>query len=332
MRTARVSIVASLLLTGGLVGGPPSRATCGSANCFLMTGTQEGVNASGILTIDLSYRFISQGRRLSGSHEVPEVLAPKIDFENGLIEPDHHREIRTQNTLVEIDLSYGLTPRLTLAGSLPIINQRDHEHFDDVGTPEEHFTREDGSSGFGDVRFGARYAFVVKTKNLLSAGMAVKLPTGAYTLHDGEGDINEPTIQPGTGSTDAILSVQYVHQVIPERLQWFLAGAWRKNGENDLDYRFGDETIVNAGLRHRISKRVAWSAQANWRDTGRDRFLSQDVPSTGVTFLDLTPGLTLDTGTGTVLYGFVQLPVSQRVNESQLAPRAAFMTGVSKSF
>jgi len=183
----------------------PALATRGSANCFLVTGTQEGVGASGILTVDLSYRYIPQTRRLSGTRDVSEVLTPKIDFESRVIEPDHHREIGTQNTLVEIDLAYGLTPRLTLAGSLPIINQRDHEHWDDVGIPgEEHFTRTDGSSGFGDVRLGARYAFLVKTKDILVGGLALKLPTGPYRLLDSEGAINEPTIQPGTGSTDVL--------------------------------------------------------------------------------------------------------------------------------
>src|SRR5438093_4842757 len=182
MHANRKVVLGGIVLLGVLMIAPSARATCGSANCFLVTGTQEGVSASGILTVDLSYRFISQSRKLSGTKEVSEVLTPKVDFENGVLLPDHHREIRTQNTLVQVDLAYGLTPRLTLAGSLPIINQRDHEHWDDVGTVDEHFTRTDGTSGFGDVRLGARYALVVKTKNLLVGGLGVKLPTGAYRL------------------------------------------------------------------------------------------------------------------------------------------------------
>jgi hypothetical protein len=322
----------TVVLLGVLAIAPSARATCGSANCFLVTGTQEGVSASGILTVDLSYRFISQSRKLSGTKEVSDVLVPKIDFENGLILADHHREIRTQNTLVQIDLSYGLTPRLTLAGSLPIINQRDHEHWDDVGDPDEHFTRTDGSSGFGDVRLGARYALVVKTKDLLTGAVAIKLPTGAYTLHDSEGAINEPTIQPGTGTTDVILSAQYAHQIVPARLEWFVAAAWREARKNNLEYQFGDESLVNTGFWHKTGDRVTWSLQLNWRRTGRDEFLSQKISSTGVTFLDLTPGLRLETSAGTSLYGFVQVPVRQDVNEVQLAPRTALLLGVSKSY
>ncbi len=332
MHAQRKAVLGGVVLLGVLAFAPPLRATCGSANCFLVTGTQEGVSASGILTVDLSYRFISQSRKLSGTKEVGEVLTPKVDFENGVLLPDHHREIRTQNTLVQVDLSYGLTPRLTLAGSLPVINQRDHEHWDDVGSVDEHFTREDGTSGFGDVRLGARYALVVKTKDLLTGALAIKLPTGAGTLHDSEGAINEPTIQPGTGTTDVILSAHYAHQVVPARLEWFVSGAWRDGRKNDLEYQFGDETVANAGLWHKVGERVTWLLQLNWRHTGRDRFLSQGIPSTGATFMDLTPGLRLETSTGTSLYGFVQVPVRQDVNEVQLAPRTALLLGVSKSY
>lgn len=321
-----------LILLGLALRGAPAFATCGSANCFLVTGTQEGVGPAGILTIDLSYRYVPQSRRLSGTKDVSEVLTPRIDFENGAVLPDHHREVRTQNTMVQVDLAYGLSPRLTLAGSLPIINQRDHEHYDDVGMPGEMFTREDGASGFGDVRVGARYAFVARTRDLLVGGLTVKLPTGPYRLSDSEGDINEPSIQPGTGSFDVIGTLHYAHQVVPMRFEYFLSGTFRENGTNDLDYSFGDEVLLNAGVSRKAGDRVTWSLQLNARRTGRDRFLAQDVPSTGATTLSLTPGLRFDAASGTSLYGFAQVPVRQDVNEAQLAPRTGIMIGVSKAF
>src|SRR5262245_41439628 len=333
MQVRSASIVLSLVSCGVVFGTSPAWATCGSANCFLVTGTQEGVRPSGILTVDLTYRYISQTRKLEGSEVVSDVLVPTIDFDNGVIDTsDLHREIRTQNTFVQVDLSYGVTPRLTIAGYLPIINKRDHEHDHEAGTPTEHFSNQDGTSGFGDVHVGARYAFVVKTKDLLVGGLTIKVPTGAYTLRDSEGEINEPTIQPGTGATDVILSLYYAHQVAPGRFEWFGSASWRDAGENDLDYEFGDETLASAGIRHKPGARMTWSLQANLRRTGRDHFASQEVPSTGATLIDLTPGLQFEAGTGTSLYGFFQYPVSQDVNDLQLAPRGAFLAGVSKSF
>lgn len=304
-------------------------ATCGSANCFLITGTEQGVGLRGHLTIDLSFRYVIQDRKLSGTKEVGDVLTPKVDFENGVLEPDHHREIRTQNTLVEIDMAYGLTERLTLAWELPLINDRDHEHFDEVGTPEEHFTREDGTSGFGDLRVGVRYGLLVREQQLLVGGLLVKFPTGQYKLRDSEGGINEPTIQPGTGSTDFIGSLLYSHQVIPLKAEWFVSGSHRVNRENGLDYRFGDETQASLGFRYKTGRQVTWSLQLNGRRTGRDTFLGAGVPSTGSTLVNLTPGLKLDSDTGTSIYGFVQIPIYEKVNEVNLAPRAGLLIGIS---
>lgn len=314
------------------VGLEPIPATCGSANCFLVTGTEAGVGNEGHLVVDLSYRYIIQDRMLSGTKSVPEVLTPKVDFENGVLIPDHHREIRTQNTLVELDMAYGLTERLTLAWYLPIINDRDHEHYDDVDpllNPTGNFTRQDGSSGFGDIRVGPRYAFLVRTKDILIGSLVVKLPTGQYKLRDSEGDINEPTIQPGTGSTDFIASALFSHQVIPLKGEWFVSGSYRANRENDLRYRFGDESQASAGFRYRTEKAVTWSLQVNGRMALRDRFRGENVPSTGSTLVNLTPGLRLDTQSGTSIYGFLQVPLYEEVNEANLAPRAGILIGIS---
>lgn len=96
------------------------------------------------------------------------MLVPKIDFENGVIDPDHHREISTQHTKLRLDLAYGITSRVSVFGVLPLFTDKSHEHFDDVGT-----------SGFGDVAVGAHDAFLVNANDLLVGSVSVKLPTGA---------------------------------------------------------------------------------------------------------------------------------------------------------
>ena len=311
---------------------PAAGATCGSASCFLVTGTREGVQEKGRITIDLSYQYVNQSRMLDGSHGTDEVLTPKVDFETGELEPNHHREIRTQNTLVDLDIMWGLSERFTFVTSLPLLVDRSHEHYDDVGTPTEFFTKEDGTSGFGDIRIGGRYAFMTRARDLLLGGLAVKLPTGPYKLSDSEGAINEPTIQPGSGSTDVILSVDYSHQWLPDRLEYFASGSHKLNTTNDLEYRIGDETQLNTGLRFQTNNRVTLSIQVNGRTTTRDEFHGEAVPSTGSTLVNLTPGITLRTQETTRVYAFVQIPVVEHVNEVQLAPRASVLVGVSRTF
>src|SRR6185503_10353504 len=115
------------------------RASCGSTGCFLVTSGQDSVREDGRVRLDFSFRYVDQDRKLSGSEETDEVLVPKVSFEEGVLEPDHHREIATRGTTVQADLSYGITDRVTLLASLPLYVRKDHEHFDEVGTPGEHF-------------------------------------------------------------------------------------------------------------------------------------------------------------------------------------------------
>ena len=80
--------IASLLFTvsmGGLLFPSAGWASCGSSNCFLVVGTQEGVIVPGQVILDLSYRFIPMDLVQEGSKSASEALVPKIDFENGMM-------------------------------------------------------------------------------------------------------------------------------------------------------------------------------------------------------------------------------------------------------
>jgi hypothetical protein len=297
-----------------------------------VTHSEEGVETAGAFQIDLSFRYVDQTKKLDGTRTVGEVLVPKINFEDATIEPDHHREISTRNTTLQLDLAYGITSRASVFGVLPLVVAKDHEHFDDVGTPDEHFTNADGTRGFGDVAFGARYTLLVKTNDLLMGSVSAKVPTGAYKLLDGEGAVNEPTIQPGTGSYDGVVALYYARHQFPKAVEWFVSGSWRINGRNPLEYRVGDEAVVTAGASYSAGQRWVFSLQVSGRHAGRDDFRGEGVPSTGSDAFALAPGVRFRTGDRLELYGYVQLPVYQDVNEAQLAPRAGFVFGFSKSF
>lgn len=308
-------------------------STCGSANCFLITGTQEGVAEKGRVVVDLSFRYVPQDRRLDGRDETDEVLAPAIDFERESIVPDHHREIETLNELLQLDLAWGVGARLSLTAALPLVNHRYHEHFDDVGTPEEAFSNDAGTTGFGDLRLGVRQALLVRPRDLLVGSLAVELPTGPYRLRDDEGAIGEPTLMPGSGSTDLLLALHYAHVFGDSGWEGFVSGGWKGNGRNPLEYRLGDERLLNAGLERRVGAGFTWSLQINGRSTGRDDYLGESVPSTGALLVNLTPGLRVTAREGeAAFYLFAQVPVFQDVNEVQLAPRVGFLAGISKTF
>jgi hypothetical protein len=330
-----LSVRVSLSIAGVLLAAAATRptvASCGSTSCFLVTHSDEGVETPGAFQIDLSYRYVVQTKKLEGSHSTGEVLVPGIDFEEEVIEPDHHREISTRTTMLLLNLAYGITPRVSVFGALPLITDKNHEHVDDVGTSDEHFTNTDGTRGFGDVAVGVRYVLLVKANDLLVGSASAKLRTGAYKLLDSEGAINEPTIQPGTGSYDGILTLHYVRHQFPSPLEWFVSGSERINGRNPLEYRVGNETVATAGMSYTASHRWVLSVQANARHAGRDDYRGEGVPSTGSDSISLSPGVRFRSGERLELYGYLQLPVYQDVNEAQLAPRSGFIVGFSKTF
>lgn len=209
-----------------------------------------------------------------------------------------------------------------------------HEHDDGVDIDAGQngtFTNDDGSSGFGDVAVTGKYAFHTSTRHLLVGGLGVKLPTGEYKLRNGEGDINEPTIMPGTGSYDFLLSGHYSYQWQPHKLDSFVSLQYRLNTENDLDYQFGNAAVLNMGLNYRTSEKIVVTGQLNTRVAERDEFKGQGVPSTGSTMIYLTPGVRIQSSDETAFYAHIQLPIYQDVNEVNIVPNYGLQFGVSHS-
>ena len=313
-----------------------AEASCGSSNCTLVRGSQAGLANEGRFVVDLSYRYIRQTDKKKGSSNFDgNVDVAKVDFENRDIELAHHREFRTINELAQLDISYGVTEKLTISVNVPFLNDRSHEHIDGcVGgsCAGGEFTNGDGSSGFGDITLMAKYAVWQTVKHQLIAGVGLKFATGDFKLKNSEGDINEPTIMPGTGSNDPILSALYNFSLIPNKLGLFASASHRFTTKNSLDYEFGDSTFIDGGVSYQLNEKINLITQINTRISRRDEFLGMNVPNTGVTFINVTPGIVLTASESVSLYTHVQVPIYQRVNDVNLVPNFGIMAGLSYGF
>ncbi len=312
-----------------------AEASCGGSNCSLIRGTQSGVTNKGRFVFDISHRYILQDDKQRGGDDATEALVPKVDFENRVLELGHHREIRTINQLTQIDVSYGITEKLTATMNVPFRNDRYHEHDDEVDPAvpgSGDFNKVDGTEGFGDITLLLKYALLQTLKHQLVVGGGVKFASGEYKLLDNEGQINEPTLMPGTGSYDAILTGLYIFSVIPNRLDLFTSVAHRFTTKNPLDYLVGDSTAIDAGMLYALSTLVSISAQINARIARRDEFIGASVPSTGGEFINFTPGVTLAATENLSFYTHVQIPIYQRVNEVNLVPNYGLLFGASYGF
>lgn len=223
-----------------------------------------------------------------------------------------------------MDVTYGLGARLNVTTSLPLALW--HAHYVAHGNVAQEY----GTTGLGDALVGLRGALGPRG---LVGGASIKLPTGRYRI-GGEfgGGIQDPTLQPGTGSVDFVGSLQFSWRSDFLRLRWSVSGSYQLTATNPLEYRFGNQTILAASVARPLSTWVSASLQAKLFHQDRNQFLGVGVPSTGSTTVYVTPGVRVN-GPGNVsVYAFVLLTPYSYVNEAQLAPRFGVLAGLSKVF
>ena len=322
-RAIRGSLLASLLAVSVAPSGPPAWA-CDSASCSLLTRGANGLLAKKKLRLDLSFGYTDKALLLEGSQPVDSVYRPRIFFEHQTIVPGFHRDIDGYDRVLQGDLTYGLSPRLNLQASVPLTVWHVHQ------VAHGSYAREYGTVGLGDVLLGARWS--MRPRQLV-AGFSVKVPTGRYDI-GGEfgGGIQDPTLQPGTGAFDFVGLLQYSWRAEALGLNCTAAATYQATTTNRLEYRFGNQTIATATVARPLTSTLTASLQAKFYHQDRSLYLGQGVPSTGGTFVYLTPGLNVRASGGFSLYAFLLLVPYRYVNEAQLGPRVAILTGVSKMF
>jgi hypothetical protein len=318
-----VATAAAVVLLGA---GGPARA-CDSSSCALVTRGAGGMLPKGALRFDVSFRYADQTRPFSGGEPTGAVLRPKVDFEHGLILAGYHREVGGRERYLQTDLAYGLTSRASVLLSIPLLIQRSYDIAHGGSFQQSTTTR-----GSGDLLLGVQYGLLATPKAQIVARAAVKAPTGNFRLISTfDRSINEPTLQPGTGSVDFVAAADFSRQEVLG-LNWTVSASYQANTTNDLDYRFGNDAIASVSVSRSLVGRLSGSFQVKGWHKGRSEFLGGPVPSTGGTLVYLTPGLRVAAPASMSAYAFVQVPAYRFVNEAQLTPRVALLVGWSKTF
>jgi len=304
----------------------PARA-CDSSSCALVTRGAGGPLPRGALRVDLSFRYADQTRPYAGGEPTGSVLRPKVDFEHGLLLAGYHREVGGRERYLQSDLAYGLTSRASVFLSIPLLIERSYDI--SHGGSFQQSTRTRGS---GDLLLGLQYGLLTGPTAQLTARAAVKAPTGNYRLISTfDRTINEPTLQPGSGSVDFVAGADFSREEVLG-LNWTASASYQANTTNDLDYRFGNDAIASLSVSRSLVGRLSGSFQVKGWHKGRSAFVGGPVPSTGGTILYLTPGLRVAAPASMSAYAFVQVPAYRFVNEAQLTPRVALLVGWSKIF
>ena len=345
---AGVGALAALVF---LIGGAfEASASCGSAACFLVTGSEAGVQPKGQLSMDLRYSYASAGQSDGVSGRVAAV-----DQRRRRVILDEHLEQRTISQFYTLDVNYGLTDRLTVELTLPYRKLK-HTHFIEVGEENggagnfESFT----DNGLGDIRLTGKYSVLPTLRSLLVLGLGVDLPTGDSHARSSEGQLQEPTLQMGRRSWGIVASVHQSYELIPHRLNQFASASYRRTFTGANSYRFGDEYVLSGGLSVKTLKVVTLTGQFNWRYAVHDEFTGdlrsalfsgdvgfpgdpavidseikrRPVPNTGSTLLAFSPGVSVAVGERTTFYFHAQVPITRDFNGG-LQQQTGFLGGVS---
>ena len=341
---------AFLGLSVALAFTPSAAFPCSTANCPLVTQTQDGVRSKGTWTVDFGYRFMRHRASADAGTAGALPIAPLIDFERQIVLDGHHADASMRHSLLQIDMGYGVSSKLTLSLSVPLLSDRVHRQFDlegNVGVPHNlHAPADPGggelrlagsptahsSRGIGDIQLGGTFAAFTTSRHSLVVRASIKAPSGDYRIRDAFGAIERPDLQPGSGSWDLTGAVQYQHRLGGSEWSVFLGGWGGLNGTNDLNYSFGDQISLTAGITRATPGRLRLSMQAGFLAIAKDRFLRAPVTATGLRSWTVTPGGRLRLGPGLSAYLFAKVPVVTRVHEAQLRPKVDILAGFSRTF
>ncbi len=333
MRPAALRTVAAipLLLTVALA--PLPAFACASCGCSLSSDwDSQGVSSSPGLKLDLRYDYVNQNQYRSGSHAV--TYDPNTGAEN---------ETYTKNHYYTIGLDYAFASVWGVNVQLPYI-VRKHETngmpnpdtatgLDSNGDPGIQDTKKIGDAkvifrytGFADHNFGVQFG--------------LKLPTGShtetFTSGFNAGELLDPGLEPGTGSTDLILGAFY-SGAINRDWDYFAQGVYQTVVKHTNDYKPGHSLNVNFGVRYMSIAGFTPQLQINTRFISKDylgdgtgAFAIDD--NTGGRIAYLSPGVTFPVSDKVKLFAFVQLPIYQYLNGYQLAPKYTASLGARIGF
>jgi hypothetical protein len=334
-RTGIVAAVLSLAVVMVFLISEDARA-CASCGCTLSSDWQnlQFSSTTGI-KMDLRYDYLDQNQLRSGTRAISPASASQI-VNNG---DPQEVEKDTLNNYLTLGIDYSFNHDWGVNVQVPYIDRKHST----LGTGSNGFSPADEAydshtRNVGDIKVIGRYqGFTSQCKFGVLYG--VKLPSGSFTQTGTSTDPNNPGdsapidrgLQPGTGTTDAIVGAYYTDS-LNQDWDYFTLAMFQKALNSRQDYKPGDGLNVNVGLRYAGIAVFAPQVQLNYRNVQHDVGANADQISTGGTLLYISPGITAPIGQQVSAYAFYQLPLYQDVNGVQLAPRYTASVGVRYSF
>lgn len=319
----RSNPLASVAAAVAILLSMPVQASCGAAYCSLNTdlaAETAGITEGGLF--DLRYESIDQRQPRSGSKKLGVGEIPR-----------HHDEVSTRNRNLIATYSRTFASGWGISFAAPFVDRKHvhiHNHRGAQLRDEWNFRE------VGDLRVTGRYqaALAGSADAPRTAGViaGVKLPTGRTGVANGNGDLAERSLQPGTGTTDLILGAFLHQQLAQQDASWFAQGQVQRAVNERDGFRPGAQFSADVGYAKAFTEKVSGIVQVNAVVKRRDAGASAEPADSGSRSLFLSPGISWRLTDAVRASAFYQHPLHQHVNGVQLTPNRAIVAGLSTRF
>jgi hypothetical protein len=320
MKTFKLTPLAVVGLAAAAL--PTLAGACSSCGCTLNSDwASQGFKSGAGLSVDLRHDYFNQNDLRTGTGRV----------DRGAITFPAEQEIQqttvNRNTTLAVD--YGIGTDWGASLQLPYLNRYHTTIVDgDTGISESR------STSFGDLRVLGRYQGF-SSEHDWGVVFGLKLATGStgvnFRAGPQAGQALDRGLQPGTGSTDLLLGV-YRFGPISQSLDFFAQALLQLPLTSKDEFKPGAGANLTAGVRYVTGGSVVPHLQINVRTERRESGANADIPNSGATLAYLSPGATVTLTDRLKAYGFVQVPIYQRVNGLQLEPKVSISAGLHYAY
>lgn len=299
---------------------------CGLSCCIAGAATS-GVTLASKLGLSLQYEYTFMETIRNGTDEVSP---NEVIDQNWMMGSSY--SVPTKMTMEKLSLiaAVPLSERFQVIGVVPFVrNNMDMRRKDAMGMIMD--MEMETVEGLGDVSLLGLYAAYtdapVRPTRRLTLGFGVKTPTGKNTEETASGLLVHAMMQPGTGSWDPLLMVNYMRAFYPLVLQANLF--YHLSTEGDQGYEFGDQFTYDFIARYQVGNYVNLGLELNGVHAGKDQdhdgkysrpatSMVDNTDNTGINSLLMIPGLQVKIpGTGGSAEVKYQRPVYQDANGDQ---------------
>ena len=307
---------------------PTPALACASCGCtFTSDWLAQGLVTQPGSAVTLRYDYVPQTVLRSGTG--------KVDVNAIELPSDQEIERRTLNHYITLSYDRQFANDWGFNVSLPFVT-RPHRTIAEDTVSESRST----GAGFGDIKVVGRWQGLSTPQGVTGLQFGLVLPTGPFHRHFRSGpvagELLDRGLQPGTGTVQAIAGI-YHYRRLGQELALVLQAQGQTPFHSRQGFRPGAVGEASASLQWLGAGGLGAGAvtpelQVNFRVNGRDNGPEADRENSGGEQVYLSPGLSAKLTPRLSAFGLVQLPVYQRFNGYQLAPKVTVSTGVQLRF